>query len=105
MSVRRLKHQVLPQDAWGTFEALYPRTAGETDAAYAQRQEKNGTAFCITSEECRDIGLFKSTLSEARRADLPLLVVTDPIPDAPAERAAERQEKSKEQYLREARGY
>ena len=104
MSSRRVKHQVLPNDNWAAFEVAYPRVQGETDAAYAMRQQKNGTAYCITSDECRDVPLFKDTLAEARRADLPLLVVTDPVPDHAGDRAAERQEKSKDQYLREARG-
>jgi len=103
---RRMKHQVLPNDndAWRGFETLYPRASGETDLAYAQRQEKNGTAFCLTSDDCRDVPLFKETLAEARRADVPVLVVTDPLPDLGADRAAERAAKSPEQYLREARG-
>jgi hypothetical protein len=94
---------IVNDQGFGNFEKRYPRLPGETDGLYAQRQEKAGTCLAIASVECRNIPMYKELLGRARHHHVPVLVITDPIPDLIADRAAESAAKSKEDHLAEAR--
>ena len=94
---------LVPDTEFARFEKFLPRIPNEPDKHYAQRLEQAGLAMVMTSEETRDITQFKSTLDAARDAGLPVAILTNPQPDYIRERLEERQQKSAQDYLTEAR--
>jgi hypothetical protein len=88
---------------FGRFHRFLPRIDGEPPVAYAARLERAGLAIAFSAEQMRDVPLFKETMAAARAAGLPIAVVTAPVPNPAADRGTERQAKSPEQWLAEAR--
>jgi hypothetical protein len=88
---------------FGRFHRFLLPIDGEPPVAYATRLERAGLAIAFSAEQMRDVPLFKETMRAARAAGLPIAVVTAPIPNPTADRAAESAAKSHEQWLAEAR--
>ena len=63
------------------FHRFLPPPEGKTVTEYAQQLAEKGLALVMTSEQIRDIGLYKQQLAAARQARLPLVITTNPRPD------------------------
>ncbi|MGH7510347.1 MAG: hypothetical protein ACREMZ_12875 [Gemmatimonadales bacterium] len=82
--------------ALSEFHRFLPPTDGKTVSEYAQQLAEKGLALVMSSEQIRDIGLYKQQLAAARQARLPLVITTNPRPD-------EWQDSDRENYTPERR--
>jgi hypothetical protein len=86
------------------FERFLPRIPNERDAHYAGRLRTAGLAFVTDSNSIHDDFLsYKALQAAAEDAGQAVVVLTNPIPNPMAERLAERETKSPQEYLDEIR--
>jgi hypothetical protein len=93
----------IPEVAFNRFEQFLPRLEHELDEHYARRLEAAGLAILIRSDDMRDSASYRATIAQAEDAGLPLAMLTGAIPDPGRDRMQERETRSPQDYLTEAR--